>query len=210
MNNGILEISDVLTALLKQHHISEAEIARKIDVPRATINRLVSGRTPDPRASTLSAIAEYFSISVDQLMGKNPVFSQSSSAALGQNLPILTWEKVLHWENHTRLCDVTKDTDCISYDPSIQEGRFCLRVTSDAMTPQFQENSILIVNPTKVAVNRDYVIVHLIRTDEIIFRQLLIDGKYRCLKAINGLFPMIELHNDDRIVGVVIQGRNTF
>ncbi len=57
MKANSLKISDILSHLLIVYDISESELSRKINVPKATINRLVSGRTPDPRASTLATIA---------------------------------------------------------------------------------------------------------------------------------------------------------
>ncbi len=95
MSSNIMDISDVLTTLLKKALLTESELARKINVPRATINRLVSGRTPDPRASTLNSIAEYFNVSVDQLIGKKPLLlDQSDSLAEIQNthIPIIKLE----------------------------------------------------------------------------------------------------------------------
>lgn len=209
MNSTKLEIGHTLSNLIRTHHISEAELARQINVPRATINRLVSGRTPDPRASTLSAIAEYFSITVDQLLGKQ-LSNGYQNAASGTGIPILKWEEALCWEEHTQQSDFSESKEFIMRDPTIQDGRFCLRVKSDAMSPQFQENSILIVDPTKEAANKDFVITYRVKTDEILFRELLIDGKYRFLKAINELFPSIELQNNDKIIGVIIQARNNF
>lgn len=209
MNGAHLKISDILDDLLKQRHISEAELARQINVPRATINRLVSGRTPDPRASTLSAIAEYFSITIDQLLGKNEA-AKLSDASNEHNIPILKWEEAACWEQFIPSEVTLKNTESIMRDSSIQDGRFALRVKGDAMTPQFQDGTILIIDPHKEAANRDYVIAHLIETNEIVFRQILVDGKYRCLKALNNSFPILELKKNDIVIGIIIQGRSIF
>lgn len=207
MNSAKLEIGHILSNLIRTHQISEAELARQINVPRATINRLVSGRTPDPRASTLSAIAEHFSITVDHLLGKQlPNGFQKTTSGI----PVLKWEEVLCWEKHIHQGDFSDNEELIMRDPTIQDGKFCLRVKSDAMSPQFQENSILIVDPEKEAANRDFVITYRVKTDEVLFRELLIDEKYRFLKAANALFPSIELQKNDKIIGVVIQARNNF
>lgn len=71
MRDKTLNIKYVLSGLLSDSGISESELGRKINIPRATINRLIAGHTPDPRASTLNAIAAYFNISIEQLLGKS-------------------------------------------------------------------------------------------------------------------------------------------
>ena len=63
MTSNFLEISNNLSQLLAKHNISEAELGRQTNIPRGTINRLVTGKTPAPRASTLEAIAHFFKIS---------------------------------------------------------------------------------------------------------------------------------------------------
>ena len=87
-------ISDVLIDLLKQSHINESELARRVNLPKATINRIMSGRTPDPRASTLLAITDYFNISIEQLMGKNPLGSISANVDQ-KNISKITIEEEL-------------------------------------------------------------------------------------------------------------------
>src|SRR3989338_6658135 len=176
MSTAVLEVGNVLNQLLSNAGISEAKLGRIIGVPRATINRIASGRTPDPRASTLHAIAKYFNVTVDQLLGNQPIFQHTESS-------ILT-------------------------DPNIEVGQFALRVKGDSMWPQFQENTILIVDPTREQKNRDFVVVHIKKSNEILFRQLIIDGKYKFIKAINDIFPTIQLQDADKIIGVVIQTRN--
>lgn len=51
---------------------------------------------------------------------------------------------------------------------------------------------------------------HLSNDNETIFRQLYIEGSRRVLKAFNKDFPTIQMHDDDKIVGVVIQTRNEY
>ena len=70
-------VSNTLNFLLKREGMSEAALAKEVDIPRNTINRLAGGRTPDPRISTLETIANYFNVSLDQLIGKEPISDAS-------------------------------------------------------------------------------------------------------------------------------------
>lgn len=213
MTLGVLEISTTLELLIKQAGISEAELARKINVPRATINRLASGRTPDPRASTINAIAKYFNVSVDQLLGGKPLFiniGQSITEDSLMTIPILNWSETKNWEEIIKTLKPNQDYESIIIDPSIEQGKFAIKIIGDAMWPQFQENSILIIDPYKESNNRDFVIAYIKKNDEVVFRQLFVEGKFKFLKAINNIFPSIELQNSDKIIGIIIQTRKNF
>ena len=78
------------------------------------------------------------------------------------------------------------------------------------MSPQFHEGAVLIIDPDKEPNNRDFVIVRVEKTKDVIFRQLFTEGKFRFLKAANQTFSSYEMQQNDEIVGVVIQARNEY
>jgi SOS-response transcriptional repressor LexA len=213
MSEAVMEISNILNYLLKKAQLSEAELARKINIPRATINRLVSGRTPDPRASTLNAIAQYFNVSVDQLLGQQPLFLDNNHSLIATqhtSIPIIDLSDGKNWEEV--ISNLQPDTyyDWVMVDPTIDAGKFAIRVNGESMWPQFQTNTILIISPEKEAKNRDYVIAYIKKNNEMVFRQYIVEDRYKFLKAINNMFPTMQLEDSDKIIGVVIQTRNTY
>ncbi|WP_207386040.1 helix-turn-helix domain-containing protein, partial [Legionella gresilensis] len=132
------ELSDVLTQLLKAYSLTEAELSRKVNLPRAIINRLVNGKTPDPKASTLDAIANYFNISVDQLLGKQPVnfnhkVSQSSSSIL--RIPIIDWSETRLWSKIISNLKPENHKEWVTTDICNGTNLFCVKVNSDSMWP---------------------------------------------------------------------------
>ncbi|WP_058532931.1 helix-turn-helix domain-containing protein [Legionella saoudiensis] len=209
MSSSLTDINSVLACLLDKACISEAELAREIQIPRATINRLVSGRTPDPRASTLNAIAAYFRVSVDQLIGKQPLFDNSQDVILNTNslIPIIELDEAFEWSKVLSNITPTNHSDFVVIDHSTCQGKFGIRVKGESMWPQFQINTILIISTEKMAKNRDFVIAYIKESNEVVFRQLMIDGNYKFLKAINTLFPAITFQPDDKLIGTVIQTR---
>lgn len=218
MPSNNAEISDILTTLLKKELLTESELARKINIPRATINRLVSGRTPDPRASTLNSIAEYFKVSVDQLLGKKPLFSdvnQSMAAAQNTSIPIIKLEDSIHWVEILKNIKLNNHQDWITINQledkcEDEDGEFAVRISGESMLPQFQANTILIISPSKKAKSRDFVIAHVNKNNEVLFRQYIVENRYKFLQAINSMFPTIEMEDSDKILGVVIQIRKTY
>ena len=65
-----IAIADVLNNLLKKHNLNSARLGSLIDIPRATITNIATGKTIDPRVSTLQAIADHFNVTVGQLLGR--------------------------------------------------------------------------------------------------------------------------------------------
>ncbi|WP_131795888.1 S24 family peptidase [Fluoribacter gormanii] len=213
MPSGSLDISSVLNNLLIKHGITEAELSRRIDAPRATINRLVSGRTPDPRASTLETIADYFKISVDQLLGKQPIYfnpSENISASVGTKLPIIDWDDIRNWKETIKELKTKQNNSWILVDSSIENGLFAFKINGESMWPNLQDNTIVIVDPERKPKNKDFVVVHIKAMDDIVVRQLIIEGKYTFLRASNPIFPVIQVGDNDDIIGVIVQTRNNY
>jgi transcriptional regulator with XRE-family HTH domain len=210
MGESAQEISSILMHLLEEQQISESELGRKTNIPRATINRITSGRTPDPRASTLQAIAEYFKVSVDQLMGRQPLFRATrNQRAINAyaSLPIIEWDEVADWSATLKKIKPKNHLNWVLSDPNIAQGKFGTTLKSEAMWPQFQEDSILIVQPDQKPKDGDFVLAMISKTKEVLFREISIDGRYKFLKPLNAIYPTIEMKRSDKIIGIVIQSR---
>lgn len=63
-------LSDVLNFLIAENGLSQSELARKTNIPQSTINRAVTNKHLSMKVQHLTAIADYFKITVDQLVGK--------------------------------------------------------------------------------------------------------------------------------------------
>src|SRR5262245_36087993 len=91
-NKQFSSISEVLTKLMKFYGgMSGSELAGHVGLPSQTINRLLSGFVQDPRTSTLSNVADYFGITIDQLIGRQPLPQEllaSSSESLQPSMII--------------------------------------------------------------------------------------------------------------------------
>lgn len=209
MHDTTLELGSILECLLKRANMSESAFGRKVGIPRATINRIVSGKTPDPRVSTLKSISEYFNVTVDQLLGTQPLSpSETTESHSAQPpIPIIEWSAAHRW---AAAIEESKGNQLswVLTDPESSGGKFAIRIQGESMWPQFQEHTVLIVDPMRIPKNRDFVLVFVKQSESLLFRQLIVDGTYRFAKAINEIFPTIQLQNDDEVTGVVIQTRH--
>jgi SOS-response transcriptional repressor LexA len=202
------KISNVLNYLIDRAGISEATLAREVDLPRNTINRLTAGKTPDPRISTLQAVAAYFRVTLDQLSGKSPIMGNIvNTFEEVKHLPVLTLAEASQWKKILTKIRPDIHHNWIIFDSSNGEGKFAVTVKGDAMWPQFQEGNIIIVDPHKMAENRNFVLSSIFKTGEIVLRQLFVDNGIKILKATNPIFPSITLTDKDNIIGVAIETR---
>ena len=63
-----MEYKDVLAYYLETTGISAAELARRIDSPRSTINELLKGRAKDPKLGTAKAIADALGVPLEEMV----------------------------------------------------------------------------------------------------------------------------------------------
>lgn len=62
--------------------ISANELARRTGVPQPTITRILKGESQDPDTATLAPLARYYSITVSQLRGEEPLIRDAKIRAV--------------------------------------------------------------------------------------------------------------------------------
>jgi DNA polymerase V len=80
---------------------------------------------------------------------------------------------------------------------------FALRVLGDSMAPEFEEGTVIIVEPAGVLEGGCYVVADY--NNEYLFRQLIIEKGNWFLKPLNDEYPTVELSGIKAIKGRVIQ-----
>ena len=206
-------ICTVLTNLIEMHGITESQLARSINLPRATVNRIKLGKILDPKASTLIRIASYFNISVDQLLGISPLENEANKK---QNsivrVPLIEWNKALDFNNMGKKINYINSDKWSLFEccDNGVEPRFALTVFGEAMWPFFGDGSIIAVDCNKSPQNRSFVVAYIANRDEVVLRQLLIDGKTKLLTPMNNAFATLSLSMGDYIIGVVAQTKKFF
>ena len=77
-----------LYSLIQEHQINEAELSRRTGIPQPTLHKILSGKTTDPRISTLlQTLASYFNITLDNLFSDN-VLQSKAQIAKAISIPI--------------------------------------------------------------------------------------------------------------------------
>jgi SOS-response transcriptional repressor LexA len=206
-----LKIQTILKNLLFKHELTPTELSRRINLPQQTIQRIITGKSISPKASTVEVLADYFGVKPEQLTGEESLLA-TEHAQLFQS-PSLQSVLVYSWQELNTLLgkkEPASPCDIISVNNAYSEHCFALVMNDSSMEPYFSKHSILIIDPEVSCSDMSYVLVKIKETEKYLFRQLLSDGENYFLKALNSdlsSFPIRKLEKPDDIIGVVVETR---
>ncbi len=196
--------------LMSNANMSEAELARKANVPQATINRILLGTTQDPRISTMLAIADIFGVTLKQLIGDEPLQLESPNKNHKQSfVPIIEWHEILDFVTSSDKLDSYTHNDWVLIERRCIDGCFALKATP-SMEPKFRRGSIMIVEPNEPLKDHHIVIVSFNKQEPTI-RKIEKDGGdiYFSKLKVSHDEPPIRMKASDKIVGVITETRIT-
>ena len=204
------QLHEILATLITKTNLTDTEIARRINIPLPTLHKIKNGSITDPRASTLVNIANYFKISVDQLLGKEPIYSTDQ---ISKMIPVLNKENVINKDyelsflNNRAYFDLWVNIE-VAKNYANSEKIFGLKVNCEAMFPYFTNETIVIIDRDIVPNNRDFVLVAVKNNSMCVLRKILFDNSQVVLLSMNPIFEPIIMQENDFIIGTVIQSLN--
>ena len=193
--------------------INESELARRTGIGQPVVHRICSGETDNPKVATLSPIANFFAISIDQLIGNVPLPADRIPGTFNpdtqgwRQIPLLSWNQVLNWPN---LKEQTAPLPNISTDLDLSQHAYALVVRDTTMEPRFPVGTILLIDPALRPNSLDFSIVHIEGQQLPNFKQVLIDGEHIILKPLNPDFKTLLLDKPHQFLGVMVQSRMDF
>lgn len=194
-----------LQKLMREHHISEAELSRQTEVPQPTLHKILSGKTADPRISTLKILADFFEISVDDLLA-NDLQPTHKALPQGASIPVITWEDCKDARQAINKLTPTNWDQWVLVDREASEHLYGL-ISRPSMEPYFPRGTTLIVDAHMQPSDGDLVVVFYPNTSEATLRELSIDGPQRMLSALSQNAVPEKMDNAIKIVGIVVQSR---
>ncbi|HBM17256.1 MAG TPA: hypothetical protein DD381_13080 [Lentisphaeria bacterium] len=203
----------ILKRLLAIYEVTPAELARKIGVHRATMLRIINGDIKKIKEEYFKSIAEYFSLTIDQIKGLKPIYWENIKGVLnlqvGRRIPIYSWQL----DGNKLVPEIMDRTELTTLtDIEVSDNAFSLIIKDSIMEPLFPKGTIIICDPIKEVTNDAYVVVKLHNYNQLILRQILIDIDYKYLKALNKTLnaSMRIMTPKDKILGVVVQSKYDF
>lgn len=208
MNFNNKKFQENLKYLMSTDKISTYELQRKTNIPAATIQRLYSAKKINPTISTLKPIADFFSLTLNQLIGDDPLPNEKIlSKTLNKrdswmNIPIISWQQAITWK------DDIKDLnsfDAISTDINISNKSFALKIYQHNLIG-FQNGTIIIVDPLVLPKNNSFVITHKKNSETATLRKYLIYDGDIYFEPLNKMFKSLD-QVELTILGTVVQLR---
>lgn len=208
-NSDFLTYGQLIASRLKRlmqnrGNISVTQLARAINVPQPTLHRLLAGETCDPRASTLSALADFFDVKIDYFLCEN---ASSLIESNYPHIPILEWEEsTKHTATIKAICE-NPDIDkrkWVQVDIKLSPNSFAL-LSKKSISTMFPMGAILIIDTGIKPCDGDFVLF----TDESgknpTIRELIIDGSEKILRAFTSELLPMKLSKETVIIGVLAQ-----
>ncbi len=200
-------LKETIKELMKASQISKiAELARQVDVPQQTLHRIASGATTNPQVATLQAIADYFEVTVSQLIGEEPLLLDDKNNQLTINkIPRLRWEDAPYWERLTNAYVPENWQYWAVTKTPLNKGSYTLSIESHTLPMPFTHESVLIIDPTKNAKDGDFVICHRKSDHTISIKKIETDGGDTYLFPIKNISQPVRLDENYQLCGVVVK-----
>ena len=208
------QLSDILRQLMFNRNMKIIDLARAAGVPQPTVQRMVVGDSTLPHLSSLVPIAEFFKISVNQLLGKEPLDYQEHTIRqleeIGiRHVPLLAWDAVMSWLSSNEITDIPK---VLTQSP-VGARAYALAIKDAAMMPLFSIGTQVIVDPDAPCYDRCYIVAKLAHCPDPVFRQLVLDMGDKFLKPLSPdltHFRMHMLNEEDILCGVLIEAKQYY
>ena len=204
------KLSDNIKKLLGIRKLTISDLSRKTGIHHSVINRIINGETENPSIRTVSPIAAYFSLSVNDLLSDQPLSKENNTdiAYTAENekikqIPIISWSDATRWKGLE--IDNIKKYKLIYTEKGITKAGFALKIQED-ISFLFKEGSILIIEPTIKPKNRDFIIVQDGKYPMATLRRYITEGSSVFLKPMDQSLHAVEFDKDKHhIIGVVVQ-----
>jgi SOS-response transcriptional repressor LexA len=193
-------VAQNLRRLMNHNKVSEAELGRQTGVPQPTIHKILSGKTSDPRASTLRALANYFKISIDELVLGVELKRETLKT---HTIPIISWTACINAPELLATINPSNWDKWVVTQP-LSDSCFAL-ISKPSMEPRFPIGTALVIDPTLQAEDGDIILTHYANTTEGTLREISIDGPTIHLNNLYGNTQPQELSPDIRLMGVLIR-----
>ena len=202
-------LSERLLYALSETGISQAELARRINVKRQAIQYLCTANTN--KSKFAYDIADALDISVDWLVaGKgNMLLKDTPELQLIQKqtcVPILTWDQIDAWlKNKLTTTQFSRWTMSLE---DLSDQAFGLKLKNNSMYPRFDQSTEVIIDPNVHIEPPCFVLAYIEQLHEIVFRRLSREDDQLVLYAYNEAgYRKLLLNPNDRILGSMIEAK---
>lgn len=200
-----IRLRDNLLTLMKLHDTNMTLMFKQTGVPITTIQRICKDPNANPTLASLIPIAEFFSITLAQLIGEEPLpdLSQTANAKALTQVPIISWQQAMHWPKFNFKGHQPR---LVSTEISLGENPFALEIVDDHLD-SFHKGTQLIVDIHLRPSHGDYVICFKKGSNQASLNQILLHDGDTYLKPTSSQFKTTQMNELYTLLGVVVQAR---
>ncbi|ATC86136.1 LexA family protein [Pseudoalteromonas arctica] len=191
--------------------MTQAQLGLIAGLAQNSIHNIESGETKRPRkidalAQALNCTPEYllFGIGEIQSDAKNINNNVVPGPAIKATAPLISWVQAGAWSEISEI--KAYDAERFMCPVNCSDLTFVLKVQGISMEPKFDEGDLIFVDPEAECIHGSYVVARLDDNNEATFKQLIIEGGHKFLKAANPNWPeqLIAINGNCTLVGKVI------
>lgn len=210
----LAELSDMAQQSLQKIESGKTLQSKKlINIAKAlncTPEYLLFGTTP-----TRPSILEFAGEAVDAIKAglgtpKNNIENITPTITPKNSLPLISWVQAGNWSEIGELHH--SDIEHYLCPVNCSERSFVLKVQGASMLPKFKQGDHIFIDPDAQVENGSYVVARLEDENQATFKQLIIEGEEKFLKAVNPDWPtqFLPINGNCTIVGKVIYKGEVF
>lgn len=200
--------SQRLNYAMSYKQVSQSALARTIGVKPQSVQYLCNNNAKSSRLTP--QIAEALDVNLEWLalgVGKVWVEEAQAEAVVSQQVPLISWDELVDFDAQHPESALQNPAQHLLSDVDLGGSGYALKINNDAMSPRFEEGTVIFVDPTCQPEHKDYVIVRL-AGNQVVFRQLLVDGNNKYLVAAHPVYKPIELQDEGcTFLGVMMQAK---
>ncbi|WP_342147462.1 helix-turn-helix transcriptional regulator [Rickettsiella endosymbiont of Aleochara curtula] len=199
-------LHNTLEYLIKKWGININQLHKHTGIPLSTLKRLRINKENNPTLASLAPIAHYFSVSLDQLIGREALPKKNHKQISRLTIPLIHWKDIVNTPRNR--CYLAFSSILIR-DITLNENSYGL-VIKNNNTKNFLAGSLLVIDPSLKGRNRDFIIIHKKGLSEPQLMQKIIYENKTYLKNLNTESEIIKFSELYKILGVVIQIRMNY
>lgn len=132
-------------------------------------------------------------------------YNVADGPPVGRMVPLISWIQAGSFHETEDPYPVGDAEDWFPLPKKAGPRTFALRVRGISMEPKYHDGEIIFVDPDGEAHNGSRVVVRLEQEKEATFKELVVEGDKRYLRALNPAWPepLIRIEREATICGVV-------
>lgn len=190
------DLAKRLLQLMLVHKLSETKLSLATGINQAIISRILHNKTQNPRIDTVRKLADYFSISIDELIGIEDIKQNSQPL---HKIPLISWELIKNFESEKQI-----NSDFIYAEVEKPYRCYATEMPNQSMLPYINEKSQLIVDTAQAHRDGDFVIAYLNNEKRTMARKYIKDTTIK-LVATNSHYQSYTLSDNIQIIGTIIK-----